>query len=192
MGKKKVAKVRRLVKYRRVNQRQKAKKPVRTTNAKNAKVNARQVLHSLWFSKKNDSPRERGRKTEIDLRSLAKEMDFYERQVERSLQEAEKNTENRIEDLKKRTEEMSAAFQKSVDAVNSSVAALRRENEELKKDRQVLSDKIKNMMTEREEFGLVEPVASGNVEKIISEPESSFADHHSEKKIETSMDSLLD
>ena len=152
---------------------EKAKKPSKITAGKNPK----QVLHDIYFSKKSQE------KQDGLGQNLGADFELYQKEVDGRLSKIEADTGKKIQDISE-----------SITILKEILLELRKENDSLRQDRQFFMDKIKGGLNNQDNNWQPAEAEETNTKTSITEKSAApaYEEHRSERKIQTSLDSLMD
>lgn len=144
----------------------------------------KKALHDLWFSKKEEALMERERHNAMDIKEMSRELELSQKDIERRLGEVQSGADKRI-----------GSIEQSLTILKDVLAELRKENEDLRKDRQFFLDKLSTMIAEkqRQKEEMPETYKQEEEEEIQAAAKTgTYTDHHNEKSVKTSLDQLLE
>lgn len=139
--------------------------------------NFKKLLHNLYFTKREEEIIEKERENMLSIREIGKELASFE-----------KNTEKKLAD----SNEMIRILEESLSATNAALVEMRKDNEDLRKERKFLADKLNSLIAERAGADETAEMAEPGVEEEKGRQGHAYADQRSESKIKTSFDQLLE
>lgn len=139
--------------------------------------NFKKLLHNLYFTKREEEIIERERENVLSIREISKELSSFE-----------KNTEKKLAD----SSEMIRILEESLSATNAALAEMRKDNEELRKERKFLADKLDSLIAERVGADETTEMSEPGIEEEKGRQGRAFAGHGGERKIKTSLDQILE
>jgi hypothetical protein len=163
------------------------KKFFQKPHEKERKKKARDVLHFLWFSKKDHIHTEN-----FPIKNFSsEEFENYQKMLDEKIKKLESENEKKSGDLAE-----------SLRILKDIIIELRKENEELRTERQFFLSKIKtgiredekqiqNTYFQEEEQVVAKDAPKAEVKKENPADESNLSERPNERKIETSLDALL-
>ncbi len=136
------------------------------------------ALHDIYFSKKME---EKEKTNELAIRDVSK-----------NVAASGKENEKRIADMETRIAKRMDDIEKSMLAIRGIIDEFRKENEELRKDRQFFVEKLKTSMTEHASASEVFENIGPEGEEVPPGRATPATYQEGSKKVQTSMDALLD
>jgi hypothetical protein len=136
------------------------------------------ALHDIYFSKKME---EKEKNNAIAIKGMTKDMAVTSKENDKKIAELEVRIAKRMDDV-----------EKSMLAIRGIIDDLRKENEELRKDRQFFVEKLKESINSQKPGGEIFENIGPEGEEVPPGRATPATFQEGSKKIQTSMDALLD